>query len=632
MLNVFKQKVLKIATYILFGILILSFGIWGIGDHLPGARQAASQIVATVGDHDITRYEVGREVSQQIRRFRQLLGTEIDATQAREMGLLDAALENIVQRDLLTIGASDLGLLISDDVVRANIQSDERFRTPQGAFNRVAFDQALRSNGLTEAGYVALLRNTLLRQQYLSSLDAGEALPSTMVNQVYRYRNQRRVAEVVRLDNSAVRNVGAPDSAALQEFHRRNAARFTAPEYRALTLAELKTEDILDEIDVTDEAIEEEYQARIARYSTPARRELRQILVGDESKVRDAYTKLSLGEDFAKVAEEVAGLRPADTDLGLLSRDQVPLPELADAAFALDTGAVSQPIKTDLGWHIIRVGEVQEATVQPLSEVRDEVRRVLAEDKAVDELFGLANRFEDVLGGGASIEEAARQLNINVRKIGALSAAGTDPQGQPVAGIDSQGPILRAAFETEQGQESALNDLGENGYFILRVDRVTPPTLRPLDSIRDRVVAAWKDAARAKATRKRAEDLVARLKSGVTLAELSNLRGVEISETKPFLRTGHGLDKPLPGQLITELFGAGRGGVVTAAGDGAHYVARLKDVVAAVPSADRDGLSAVRGQIAGDIGADLTAQFTQALRQRHGVTVNRASLEQSYQQ
>jgi len=632
MLNVFKQKVLKIATYILFGILILSFGIWGIGDHLPGARQAASQIVATVGEHDITRHEVGREVSQQIQRFRQLLGTDIDATRAREMGLLDAALENIVQRDLLTIGANDLGLLISDDVVRANIQSDERFRSPQGAFDRVAFDQTLRSNGLTEAGYVALLRNTLLRQQYLSGLDAGEALPSTMVNQVYRYRNQRRVAEVIRLDNAAVRNVGEPDSAALREFHQRNAARFTAPEYRALTLAELKTGDILDEIDVTDEAIEEEYQAQIARYSTPARRELRQILVEDESKARDAYTKLSLGEDFAKVAEEVAGLSPADTDLGLLSRDQVPLPELAEAAFDLGTGAVSQPIKTDLGWHIVRVGEVHEATVQPLSEVRDEIRRVLAEDKAVDELFGLANRFEDVLGGGATIEEAARQLNINVRKIGSLSAAGTDARGQPVAGIDLQGPILRAAFETEQGQESALNDLGDHGYFILRVDRVTPPTLRPLDSIRDRVVTAWKNAARAEATRKRAEDLVARLKSGVTLSELSNLRGAEISETKPFLRTGQGLEKPLPGQLITELFGTDRGGVVEAAGDGAHYIARLKDVVAAVPSADRDGLSVVRGQIAGDIGTDLAAQLTQALRQRHGVTVNRASLEQSYQQ
>ncbi len=632
MLNLFKQKVLKIATYILFGILILSFGIWGIGDHLPGARQAASQIVATVGDHDITRHEVGREVSQQIRRFRQLLGTEIDATQAREMGLLDAALENIVQRDLLTIGANDLGLLISDDVVRANIQSDERFRTPQGAFDRLAFDQTLRSNGFTEAGYVALLRNTLLRQQYLSSLDAGEALPSTMVNQVYRYRNQRRVAEVIRLDNAAVRNVGEPDSAALREFHQRNAARFTAPEYRALTLAELKTEDILDEIDVTDEAIEEEYQAQIARYSTPARRELRQILVEDESKARDAYTKLSLGEDFAKVAEEVAGLSPADTDLGLLSRDQVPLPELAEAAFVLGTGAVSQPIKTGLGWHIVRVGEVREATVQPLSEVRDEIRRALAEDKAVDELFGLANRFEDTLGGGATIEEAARQLNIKVRKIDSLSAAGTDARGRPVEGINLQSPIFRTAFETEQGQESALNDLGNHGYFILRVDRVTPPTLQPLDSIRGRVAAAWKNAERAEATRKRAEDLVARLKSGVTLSELSNLGGAGISETKPFLRTGHGLEKPLPGKLITELFGTDRGGVVTAAGDGAHYVARLKDVVAAVPSADRDGLSAVRGQIAGDIGADLTAQFTQALRQRHGVTVNRASLEQSYQQ
>ena len=91
---------------------------------------------------------------------------------------------------------------------------------------------------------------------------------------------------------------------------------------------------------------------------------------------------------------------PADTDLGLLSRDQVPLPELAEAAFLLDSGTISRPIKTDLGWHIVRVGEIQQATVQPLREVRDEIRRVLAEDKAVDELFGLANRFEDALGGG----------------------------------------------------------------------------------------------------------------------------------------------------------------------------------------------------------------------------------------
>ena len=168
-----------------------------------------------------------------------------------------------------------------------------------------------------------------------------------------------------------------PDPATLATFHRENARLFTAPEYRALTVVLLQPEDVADEVDVPEQRVQDEYDSRINEFTKLERREIQQILVSDEAKIQKISKRLSLGEDFAKVAKNAAGLEEAAIQLGNLAKRDLPIPALAEAAFRLAPDTNSEPIKTALGWHILKSGKVTPGSQKTLEDVRDQVTRVV---------------------------------------------------------------------------------------------------------------------------------------------------------------------------------------------------------------------------------------------------------------
>ena len=146
--------------------------------------------------------------------------------------------------------------------------------------------------------------------------------------------------------------------------------------------------------------------------------------------------------------------------------------------------------------------------------------RIVQLDIAADTLVSLANKLEDDLGSGSTLEEAARRLNLKVIKVTSIDRRGLDYAGKPVEAIGKKRDILQVAFKTEEGQDSVLSDLGAASFFILRVDKVTPPTLRPLETIRTDVAATWKREQQATAAEKKIAQLVDQLKGGKSLKTL----------------------------------------------------------------------------------------------------------------
>ncbi len=626
-LEAFRKHSGSIVVKILFGLLILSFGVWGIGDFL--SPRAQDRIVATVGDGSISAVDLERQAETEIRRMRELLGARFDREQARALGLYNAVLAQLIQESVLDQAALRAGLVVTDAALRAEIEATPTFMGALGTFDRSRFQQFLQAAGFTESAYVSLLKRAMLRDTLIEAALAPVTPPKTAAAALYRERSEKRSAEAVAIKDTAQTAPVAPGEAEIAAFHQANTARWTSPEYRALTLARMDVDDIARDIAVSETDLKQAFEARAAEFDLPERRRLEQMVFRDEEPAKRAAEALARGADFAKIARDEAKMDPAAVNLGAISRDQIPT-ELADPVFSLGAGGITAPLKSPVGWHIVKVVAVEPPQKRALNDVREVLAKDIARDKALDGLIGLANRFEDALGGGARLEDAAAAVGIRVVKVQALDARGNGPDGKPLAGeglpkLDVLAPV---AFATGEGAESPLAEMGESGYFALRVDKVIPPSLKPLADVRGEVLAAWRAQKLSELARAEAEALAQDARAGGSLKAAAAKRKLGASDIAAVGRDGGGV---LPGPAATALFGLGSTGEIAVArtAEGYHVV-RLGQVHAADPAQDAQGVDKVAGELARAIGGDLHVAFQNALRREIPVKIREANLDRIF--
>ncbi len=621
MLQAMRRGIGTWAAKAILVLLILAFAaFFGFGDFASVRRDMT---LATVGDIDITASQFQRELQQAQARF----GADFDTERLRQLGLADMTLRQMIDRGLFDQAVGRLGLTVPDAVIREQILANPAFRNAFGQFDRLAFERALSNVGLSEQGYVATSRRNAVRGQLVSSVTGGGAVPDILAQSIYKYRQERRVTEVMIIPHDAF-DIAAPDEAAIAQFHREYPERFTAPEYRGLTFITLAPEDLLSEIQVSEDQLRDEYEARLDSYATPERRLVEQMIHAEQAPVVTARRRIEGGEDFVRVAAEISGLSAEDIALGWVTRDELPA-ETAAAVFALSSGGYSEPLETPFGWHLFAVKEVVPESVRGLDEVRDGLSREMKLERAKDVLFELANKVEDELAGGAGLEETTQRLALKLRTLEAIDVTGRDKAGQPIADLPAATEFLRAAFEADSGVETALTQTDDGGYFILRVDRITPPSVRPLETVREEVAAAWTARQRAETARTKAEAAAQRIKDGAEMASLGRELGFEVRTTLPLSRDGANADPAISALTLAALFGLRLGEVSsgpTPGGD-AHVVARLGEIRPANPAADREEVERLGETLRVMMANDLLEQYRAALAADFKVSVNQRVLE-----
>lgn len=624
MLLSLRKKVAGVFVKALFGVLVLSFAVWGVGDVVRGGF--FGDTVAEVGGLKIGGQILDRAYRRELNRLRPL---NIDEAQARQMGILDRVLQNLIAQAAYDAETVDLGMMVSDDAVRREIRDIRAFKNQQGRFDRFQFEQVLRSNGFTEEGYVQQLRHDLMRDQVLNSISEGAVAPKAVVNALYRWRAEKRVAETMEVKVGKSAAVGTPDEAALVEFHKANASRFTAPEYRSLRFISLQADDLTGEVEIAEDAVRKVYDERIDEFTVREKRTVEQMVVSDQEMAKRAAGMLSEGRTFGAVAKEVAGQDEDSTKLGAITENDLP-EELAKKVFALAKNVISEPVEGPFGWHIFRVGAIEPGRTQSYAEVKKTLRAELANEQAIEALFKVVADLEDTLGGGATLGAAANQLNLKLRRLAAVDAEGKAKDGKAIADLPGQ-PFLQTVFDTESGSESALTETGEGSYFILKVDGVTPSVLRPLATVRGEVAAAWRDDQRSKQAKARADKIAERLNNGEQLAELSKEFNLKIVTSQPFTRDGTGVRTSLAPAAVVETFGLKKTGKAAVARTrGGFVVVRLMEIRDASPSADRKAVEATGRAVQSGLVDDLLLQFNRSLQDRHGVSIDRRVLQRLF--
>ncbi len=602
---------------ILFALLILSFAAWGVGDYLSPEVDDA---VAMVGESEIGAEEFRREYSRQFNEWRRRLGGNVTPEIAAQLGLPGEVLQATVRRRLVEIEAARLGLAVGDGQVRRAIEEDPNFGGRLGGFDRALFERVLLTNGLSEGEFVAMLRRDISRRQVDGSVERNVRASRSMAEAVHRYRKERRRAVMIRVPEDAALPED-PGDGELRAWHEANRQEFMAPAYRAVTAIVLDPDLWLDRVEADPALAQEAYEARIADFTVPATRRVRQVLFDSESKAQEFMTALAAGAEL----EQAAGTAGAAvSDLGPVSRSQLPQPALAEAVFSLGEEGVTGPVETALGWHVLAVDQIAEETVIPFEDVREGLEREAAREIAIERLADLANDLDDQLGGGATFEDAARALDLPLLTIGAVDSSGRDRAGAQPEGLPAEPNFLRTAFSTPVGEDSLLGELGDGGYFVLRVESETPPAVRPFEDAKPLVLSAWRSNRLDEAAKARADALAERLREGRTPASVAG--GLTVTGTGPFDRTEADPASGRSHQVVEAVFAAERGEVVVArAGDG-YAVAVVEDIEP--PPYSEAEVEAIREQLSAEMVEDVRRQFHAALEDRFGVTVNSELLAQ----
>lgn len=630
MLRQIREKTGSFVVKVILGLLVISFGAWGIGDMIQ--FRPDEQTVAEVADNTLSRREVETEVRREMARLNPRFAGQLTPETARLLGLPQSVLGQLINDILLTKAAHDMDIAVSDNLVRDAVRSSNAFRSNLGAggFDRQKFQNMLYQFGLTEQDFLERARRELARGQLLDTVEVGVVAPDVLAETFYRYREEARTAETLFVTDAAAQITSEPSEVELRAYHKTNPTPFTAPEYRTVTLALLSAKDLTDTAGVTDADVEKVFKEQADSLGTPEKRALSQMVLTDKDSADKAAKALAEGRPFVDVAKEFAGMDEAGTDLGMVSRDDV-LTEIADAAFTAPAGTVTPPLPGPggIGFYIVKVREITPAHVATLDEVKDNLRTTIARERAIDALYTKVNRMEDELGKGISIENVAEAMNIKLVKIAAVDSAGNDPDGKPVAGLPEDArAIISTAFETEEGTDSTLRELGDDAFFVLRVDKVTKPALRPYETVKDQVKAAVIAERKRDAALTFANQLAERLKSVEDAKAIAADAGAAYAETGSLKRYTPANKSGIPGQLLQDIFTLKMGEAKVTRADGGYFIARLKSVTPADPAADKAGVDAMRQDLEAVLKDDVVTQLAGALRKDLGVTVHEDVLRQ----
>ncbi len=630
MLDAIRKRSGGIVVKILLLFLVLSFGAWGVGDYIGGA--AGGDNVASVGEYDISSQEFSNEMQREMNRMRQYFGDAMDADMAREMGLPNQVVARMVRSALYLAAAKDQGLVVDDAQVTAEIHSIDAFKGLTGEFDKDAFRGAINNAGYSEESFIRLVRDDLKRATFVDSFSSGVVGSNVVAKLLHGYRAETRSADFAIIEDAQFTDIPVPSEADISAFHSDNQDQFMAPEYRSVSYLQLLASDLADTSSVSEEEIHDAYELRKAEFMVQGRREVLQAIFSDEATAKSVADMIVKGRDFAETAQEVAGINPDSLALGWVRRADLLSEELADVVFNTPAGSVSPPANSMLGWHLFKVINAEEKMVQELDTVRADLAKGVALEKAIDALYEQANVLEDELGSGATLEDAAQNLGLRIMKVDSIDRRGRDRSGVAVENLPSA-DFVATAFATEESTDSALIESNGDTYFVMHIDGVDVPILRPLEDVRHQVVASINAIARSTSALASAEKVAAALNTATTLSS-AVMSGVEVKTAANFKRDGSSGDALFPRDFTGELAGVmfekaiGQGGFSRVAQG--YAVAHLKSITKADTVSNMDAISQIKSELSQSIAADLYEQLANALEERIPVNINNNALNQTF--
>jgi peptidyl-prolyl cis-trans isomerase D len=589
-------------------LVLLIIGLAGFGATSFGGSVTS---IGKVGDREIGTQRYARALQTQINQFSQQFGQNLTLSQAQQFGIDRAVLGQLVSTAALENEAATLGISAGDEAVRKQILAISAFQGLDGNFDREAYRFTLQQSGLNEGQFEENLRAEIARTLLQGAVASAVETPAIYTETLGKFIGERRNFHWTALTVDDMQSpFMLPTEDDLQAYYEANSDDFMLPETRKITYAWLTPDMIVDTVDVDEDALRGLYELRIDDFVKPERRLVERLILGAGAEA--AKARLDAGEiTFEELVAE-RELALSDIDLGDVT--EADLGAAGAAVFATEEPGVVGPAPTDLGAALFRVNAILNAQETSFEDARAELVDEFALDAARRAVDDQLENIDDLLAGGATLEDLAAETDMQLGTI--------DWSRDTSDGIAAYDAFRTAAAAAQQGDFPEVTSLEDGGLFALRLDEVIAPRLEPLDNARAQAETGWRSAQITSSLVAQAEALAAQLRDGADVEMLDiTLEAAENITRESFIAN-------TPADFLETVFAMESGDIRVLEGDTQAYLVRLDEILAPDPdNADLtlalDRLSTTTAQ---SIGSDILAAYTAAVEAKAGISINQVAI------
>lgn len=589
-------------------LLLLIVGLAGFGATSFGGSVSS---IGKVGDREISTQRYARALQTQINQISQQFGQNLTLAQAQQFGIDRSVLGQLVSTAALEHEVSGLGISAGDEAVRKQILAISAFQGLDGTFDREAYRFTLQQSGLNEGQFEENLRAEIARTLLQGAVASAVETPAIYTDTLGTFLGERRNFHWTALtvdDLQAPFMLPSEDD--IKAYYDANSDDFMLPEMRKITYAWITPEMIVDTVDVDEDALRGLYEARISDFVKPERRLVERLILGDAAEA--AKARLDAGEITFKGLVAERELTLADIDLGDVT--EADLGAAGAAVFASAEPGVVGPAPTDLGQALFRVNAILNAQETSFEDARPELVDEFALDAARRAVDDQLENIDDLLAGGATLEDLAAETDMELGTID-----WTEDSSDGIAAYDA---FRAAAAAAQQGDFPEVTSLADGGLFALRIDEVVAPRLEPLDDARAQAETGWRSAQITNSLVAQAEALATQLRDGADVETLD----VTLEAAENITREGFIPDAPT--DFLDTVFAMEPGEIKVLKGDTLAYLVRLDDILPPDPqNADLtvalDRLSTTTAQ---SLGSDILAAYTSAVEAKAGISINQVAI------
>lgn len=486
----------KKLVQIVLALITLPFALWGVSSYEKSGNSA--DVAATVNGLKITQQELENSLRQQQDRMRQQLGSNYDAAMFDTPEMKRAVLENLISQRLLVERARSARLIVPDEQVAQVIAGIEAFQD-EGKFDKKRYEAVLANQGMSPLMFETRVRDELIGQQMQDAYAQNGFAPNSVADNVIRLNEQQRVVNVSTLSFQSFVSQARVDDAELKKYYEQNSSEFKVQEQAIVEYTKFSAEDLLSKVEVSKEDLRKYYEGHQNDFGTPEERRASHILISvgatatqadqDAAKAKAEQLLQQVRKnpaefaDLARKNSQDPGSAANGGDLGFFGKGMMVKP-FDDAVFALKVGEISGLVKSDFGYHIIKLVAIKPSRILPLDEAREGIFNKLREQKAADMFAEMAEKFNNtVYEQSDSLKPAADQVGAKVERSGWLI------KGAAEGGIWTA-KMLQAIFNDEvvkNKRNTAAIEVAPNVLVAARVLEYKPAAVRSFNEVQEAI-------------------------------------------------------------------------------------------------------------------------------------------------
>lgn len=629
MLQTIRDRTQGLIVTVIIGLICLTFALWGVESYINEARQV---IVAEVNGSEIPVEEFQTTMQRFRRQAESMLGDQFNAEEWNQPDVKMKALDNLINDRILATLIEDARISVSDQQVARQLQQIPAFQQ-DGAFSRALYEQRVSMLGYSSVGFERQLRNDLAQSQLRAGIAASEFTTREEALRLQRLRDQKRDIGYAIVPGSAHEDKVAITESDIEKHYTEHQEEYRKPETVSLEYLELSSGSLAAEVKVTDEALRAYYDANHPAYTLTEERNVNHILIqvsqgapdadvaSARTRAEDLLKRARGGEDFETLAREFSddtGSKTEGGETGLFPRGAM-APEFEESAFKLAVGEISEPVRTQFGFHLIKVKEIKAGGLRTFDEARADVEVAYRNAEAQKVFIDQAEQFSNlVYEHPDSLQVAAEALNLKPQSTAAMTQAEIAAQYSD--------KLATAVFEADvlvDGLNSEPVEMPDGRVLAVRVIEHQPSAIPALAEVKATVEAELRETQLRELTEAAGKALIEKLRGGATIAELIKDAGFDWKKVEAAGRESADVNRA----VLREAFRAEVAGDQPAylgipIGKSDYAVIRVANIqVPPAGDVDPNAVQTLTGELMKERAAEAWRDFVAALRDHSDVTI-----------